>query len=100
MESLKDTYDKIVKEEQEKIRKKYGIEVFEKIDPLHSVCSTGFSPKDQKWYGWSHRAIYGYGVGDEVEEGSIPTEYIKPIKKIKTLEDAKKVAIAFARSVS
>ena len=20
----------------------------------------GFSPKDNKWYGWSHRAIYGF----------------------------------------
>jgi len=29
----------------------------------------GFSPKDNKWYGWSHRAIYGFEVGSECEKG-------------------------------
>ena len=29
----------------------------------------GFSHKEQKWYGWSHRAIYGFGVGSEVKRG-------------------------------
>lgn len=28
--------------------------------PTSNVCSIGFSLKDGKWYGWSHRAIYGY----------------------------------------
>ena len=23
----------------------------------------GFSEKEQKWYGWSHRAFYGFKVG-------------------------------------
>ena len=30
---------------------------------------TGFSPTEQKWYGWSHRAIYGFGVGSKVSSG-------------------------------
>lgn len=29
----------------------------------------GFSPKDGKWYGWSHRAIYGFEVGSTCSEG-------------------------------
>lgn len=35
----------------------------------HKVCSIGFCEKEQKWYGWSHRAIYGFGVGHTVDEG-------------------------------
>lgn len=29
----------------------------------------GFSPKEEKWYGWSHRAIYGFGVGSTCKKG-------------------------------
>ena len=29
----------------------------------------GFSPKDGKWYGWSHRAIYGFEIGSTCKEG-------------------------------
>lgn len=29
-------------------------------------CSIGFNPEEQKWYGWSHRAIYGFGIGSTV----------------------------------
>ncbi len=29
----------------------------------------GFSPKDGKWYGWSHRAIYGFKIGSECKKG-------------------------------
>ena len=29
----------------------------------------GFSPKDGKWYGWSHRAIYGFKVGSTCKKG-------------------------------
>lgn len=35
-----------------------------------SVCSIGFCEREQQWYGWSHRAIYGFGVGSEVKRGS------------------------------
>lgn len=30
----------------------------------------GFSPKDNKWYGWSHRAIYGFTIGSECKKGN------------------------------
>lgn len=29
----------------------------------------GFSPKDGKWYGWSHRAIFGFKIGSTCEKG-------------------------------
>lgn len=29
----------------------------------------GFSTSEQKWFGWSHRAYYGFGIGHEVKFG-------------------------------
>lgn len=37
--------------------------------PEHRVCSIGFCEREQKWYGWSHRAIYGFGIGSTVKRG-------------------------------
>ena len=28
----------------------------------------GFNPIEQKWYGWSHRAIFGFGIGSECKK--------------------------------
>ena len=85
-------------------------------DPTHKVCSIGFCEKEQKWYGWSHRAIYGFGVGDIVKEGDCTNssgyieEYLKEHPEddtslpvgftAKDLIDAKRMAMAFAESVS
>ena len=33
------------------------------------TCSIGFCEKEQKWYGWSHRSIYGFGIGSSVKKG-------------------------------
>jgi hypothetical protein len=33
-------------------------------------CSIGFCEKEQKWYGWSHRAIYGFGIGSKIKKGN------------------------------
>jgi len=35
----------------------------------HTVCSIGFCAKENKWYGWSHRAICGFGIGSKVKKG-------------------------------
>jgi hypothetical protein len=88
----------------------------ERINSSHRVCSIGFCEKEQKWYGWSHRAMYGFGIGDVVEEGDCcassgwtldylaehPEEDLSlPVGfEAKTIEDAKRMAIAFAESVS
>jgi len=33
------------------------------------VACIGFNPIEQKWYGWSHRAFFGFGIGSEVKKG-------------------------------
>lgn len=70
----------------------------------HTVCSVGKSAKDGKWYGWSHRALVGFGIGDRIFEenyGDDNTPFVKHGREtIKTDADARKAAVAFARSVS
>jgi len=56
----------------------------EKANPKHSVCSIGYSKKDKKWYGWSHRAIFGFGIGSSVKRGDCAYRPISP----KDLEDS------------
>lgn len=34
-----------------------------------NICSIGFCEAEQKFYGWSHRAIYGFGIGSTVKFG-------------------------------
>ena len=29
----------------------------------------GYSPRKKKWYGWSHRVIYGFKIGSTVKKG-------------------------------
>ena len=81
-----------------------------------AICSIGFCDKEQKWYGWSHRAIYGFGIGDEVKEGDCAAssgwtddylaanpdaDWSLPVGfKAQSLADAKRIAQAFAESVS
>ena len=83
--------------------------------PEHKVCSIGFCEKEQKWYGWSHRAICGFGLGAVVKKGDCTNtsgwteDYLAdhpeadvslPVGfKAKTFADAKRMAIAFAESV-
>jgi len=45
----------------------------------------GFSPKDGKWYGWSHRAIFGFKVGSTCQKGDC--HYI-PLGEKSAVEDA------------
>lgn len=69
----------------------------------HNVCSIGEST-DGKWYGWSHRAIAGFGIGDRIFEegyGDMNTPFVKHGKHpVKTKADAKKAATNFANYVS
>ena len=34
------------------------------------TCCIGLNPTEQKWYGWSHRAIFGFGIGSECKQGN------------------------------
>jgi len=80
------------------------------------TCSIGFCEREQKWYGWSHRAIFGFAIGHVAEEGSIATtsgwtdDYLDkhpeddcrvPIGfRADSLGDCRRLACAFAESVS
>lgn len=71
----------------------------ERAEAGNNVCSIGYCSKDEKWYGWSHRAIHGFGIGDKAETSSPWGDSVSK-KKIKTLDEAKQAAIEFADSVS
>lgn len=75
----------------------------ELIDDEHSVCSIGWCEKDQKYYGWSHRAIFGFGIGDKIFEedfgdGKTPFDQHGAVT-IETKEQARQSACNFAEHV-
>lgn len=37
-----------------------------------NVCTVGYSAKHEKWFGWSHRAICGFGIGDKLFDAEWP----------------------------
>jgi hypothetical protein len=64
---------------------KHGIKS-ETVNSEHSVCSIGFCEKEQKWYGWSHRAMYGFGIGSTCEIGDC---HFNPSNKEEFLQSLK-----------
>lgn len=54
------------------------------INETHTVCSIGFCEDEQKWYGWSHRAMFGFGIGSEVKKGDCAYQ---PVDKDDFAED-------------
>lgn len=72
----------------------------EKSCPDDNVCSIGFSTKDGKYYGWSHRAIFGFKIGSKCKKGDCHYLPEKGEWIAKTFDDAKQMAIDFADSVS
>lgn len=67
-----------------------------------NTVSIGFSEKEQKWYGWTHRGHGAFGIGYEIVKGSImdteDAKYRYPFK-VETLEQAKELAIHIAESL-
>ena len=81
------------------ICKKKGI-IPEPIKETENICEVGFCAMELKYYGWSHRAVYGFKIGDKVKEGDATAEYL-PIGFIaNTMADTRLMAVAFAKSVS
>lgn len=74
------------------------------LAPGCTVCSIGFCEKDQRWAGWSHRALCSFGIGDRIfeqEYGNDQTPFVEHGRiLIENLGQAKKAAIAFAEHVS
>lgn len=61
-------------------------------------CSVGKSEGTGTWYGWSHRAVSSFKVGDKVSAdccGNTKGEYT-----IKTDDEARQTAINFAKDIS
>ncbi len=87
----------------------------EKLKPEHSAQSYGKSANG-KWYGWSHRAINGFKVGDEIKGDSLgkkveydklpdgSSDFDKPSYEddftIKDDAQAREIAMRFAENVS
>jgi hypothetical protein len=75
------------------LAKNRGISYFEKARPEHRVVSIGFNKKEQKWYGWSHRALFGFSIGSEVKKGdcaytpSTPQELFDDVTQITKDDD-------------
>lgn len=49
------------------------------------VCSIGFCEREQKWYGWSHRAMCGFGIGSTVKRGDVAYQ---PVDAVDFINDA------------
>lgn len=69
----------------------------EKRDPAHSVTSWGWDKINRCW-GWSHRAVASFKIGDKVKEGDII--YKGKEYTIETNEQAEEAAKNFAKEVS
>lgn len=97
---------------RDQLIKEFQISTFEKADPSHSVCSIGFSDARDKWYGWSHRAVAGFGIGDKMfdpdwKPDDMSQEEVEKMpftkrgsKEIANFDQAKEAAKKFARYVS
>jgi hypothetical protein len=67
----------------------------------HGVCSIGYDSKKDGYAGWSHRAIYTFKPGHKITKGSvIASKRFPPGYRLKSMDDAKQAAIAFARGVA
>jgi hypothetical protein len=68
-------------------------------DDTSTVACVGYAPETEKWYGWSHRAIYGFKIGSTCHKGDCHHVPNKGEWTAKTLDDAKQMAIDFAEGV-
>lgn len=88
----------------------------QKRSSSHDTNSFGKSEADGKWYGWSHRDVHGFGVGDKITGKSAAKKVVypklpdgstdwdngkyEPDFVIKNDKHAREVAIRFAKSVN
>ena len=69
------------------------------IEGLNNIHYSWGKGCDNKFYGWSHRAIYGFGIGDKVTTDTCGNDSGKEYV-IKDEKQAAQTAINFARDVS
>jgi hypothetical protein len=65
----------------------------------NKVCSIGFCIKEDAWYGWSHRAMASFRIGDVVSEGDVAAATLPVGYIARDLDAARRIAIAFANGV-
>lgn len=81
--------------------KKRQITHFELRTPTSNVASIGFAESTNTWYGWSHRAIFGFTIGSTIEsEDHCCYPELSVGFTAQTIDDAKRMACVFAESVS
>lgn len=85
-------YESKKKSELQKFKEKHGI-----VGVASPRGTIGYSEKEKKWYGFSHRAIFGFGIGHKVKPGHLPSRLMG--QKAKTIDDAKRFAMAFSREI-
>jgi len=72
--------------------------------PGDRACSIGFQETNQKWFGWSHRGIVGFGYGDMIFDPTFidaDTPYSQSgCEQIEDMEQAREAAIAFAEYIA
>lgn len=79
---------------------KKGIEHFEKRKDDSTVCSIGYIPKEKAWFGWSHRALASFKIGDKCTKGDCGYTREKGQWTAKNMNDVKQMAWDFAEGVS
>ncbi len=84
--------------------KRRGLRRISSGDSDSGVACIGFNEKELKWYGWSHRAIVAFGIGDKLFEEKFGNEHTPYVEHghvtIKTMGQAKQAAINLAEYVS
>jgi len=71
----------------------------EKRTDTSQINTYGKSQADNKWYGWSHRAVNGFAIGDVIKPTTAGNVDQKEYT-IKTDDQARQAAIDFAKDVS
>lgn len=77
----------ILNQSIDRLIKENGIKP-EKININYSLETIGFSESQQRWYGWSPKAICGFGRGSKIQKGSIAYIPFTPEELIEEYIDA------------
>jgi len=72
----------------------------EKRTDTSQINTYGKSQADNKWYGWSHRAVNGFAIGDVIKPTTTAGNVDQKEYTIKTDDQARQAAIDFAKDVS
>jgi len=76
----------------------------EMVSRESSVCTIGFCEGEDRWYGWSHRAIAGFGIGDKIYDEEFDRDDVPPQQHgfggIENMRHARVAAIRYEECVS